>query len=258
MDEIGYSGQIIFGHRLRIGEEIPEFGSLTVTNISEDGIYTWGGLSKDKALLPTGWPEQNTGSIAIFSNDQSAMMYEKTSDHWFNVSTGGGGGGGGAASEAGIESVYVDSNNHLIFIMSDGTVLDAGELPEPSVEGYATKEWVQQNYITPNAVANLYYSKSEAENKFADKNDVYTKTAVDNAFAKKTDLDDYLKSADADAKFALSDDVYSANEIDAKLADYAKSEDLDDYAKTSDIEDKFLTKKVLRIHISKKMILPDT
>lgn len=77
---------VIYGHTLREDEEMPDLGSLVATEISDSGVYSWSGKLEDVGKLPIDWPEQNTGSLAIFWDaGGTAYAYEKTSQQWYPV-----------------------------------------------------------------------------------------------------------------------------------------------------------------------------
>lgn len=114
----------------------------------------------------------------------------------------------------------------------------------PSLEGYATKQWVtDKNYLTQHQSLEDYYTKSEVDNKFNDFSGVtstdltkyYTKVESDGKYATKEEipslngyateqwvtnknyltshqsLEEYYTKTDSDGKYALKTDIPSLN-----------------------------------------------
>ena len=101
----------------------------------------------------------------------------------------------------------------------------------PSLEGYATKQWVtDKNYLTQHQSLKDYYTKSEVDNKFKDFSGVTS-----------TDLTKYYTKVESDGKYATKEEIPSLNgyatEQWVNSKGYLTShQDLTDYARKAEIK----------------------
>ncbi len=101
----------------------------------------------------------------------------------------------------------------------------------PSLEGYATKQWVtDKNYLTQHQSLEDYYTKSEVDNKFNDFSGVTS-----------TDLTKYYTKVESDGKYATKEEIPSLNgyatEQWVNSKNYLTShQDLTDYARKAEIK----------------------
>lgn len=79
----------------------------------------------DLSTIPTTCAAGST--IFIISTSTKYML--NTRGEWVPLSTGGGGG-----VAAGIKTIYLNAEGHLIFELTDGTLIDAGEMPVPKID----------------------------------------------------------------------------------------------------------------------------
>lgn len=101
----------------------------------------------------------------------------------------------------------------------------------PSLEGYATKQWVtDKNYLTQHQSLEDYYTKSEVDNKFKDFSGVTS-----------TDLTKYYTKVESDGKYATKEEIpsldgYATEQWVTNKGYLTSHQDLTDYARKAEIK----------------------
>ena len=101
----------------------------------------------------------------------------------------------------------------------------------PSLEGYATKQWVtDKNYLTQHQSLEDYYTKSEVDNKFKDFSGVTS-----------TDLTKYYTKVESDGKYATKEEIpsldgYATENWVTQQGYLTQHQDLTDYARKAEIK----------------------
>lgn len=72
------------GEEYKIGDEIPDLGSLHCTKVEGRNRRSYEGLSADESKLPH-YDSLETGSSAFFYDTSAVMLYEKTTDTWYEL-----------------------------------------------------------------------------------------------------------------------------------------------------------------------------
>ena len=101
----------------------------------------------------------------------------------------------------------------------------------PSLEGYATQQWVtDKNYLTQHQSLEDYYTKSEVDNKFNDFSGVTS-----------TDLTKYYTKVESDGKYATKEEIpslegYATENWVTQQGYLTQHQDLTDYARKAEIK----------------------